>query len=610
MKNFRLLTTVLLLVMATLVMAANKKSKTFSGRFKNETVKEILKQMKKECGTSVSFQPNSISRKRKVTVHFSNRAPEEVLQELFDCEYVIAPGKRKNSFVISLVDQTPSSQVLETYVMDTTLHSTRIIRQEEVDSLHATIVTRQHLSLITLKDTILTTCNRVEHRTESGEVLKRVAVPYRHSLQAYLGGAYTSLGYAAEQGKNMGGIGGEVSLRYAVFFTPEWGLALGVDYDTYQSYARLNGLYRWNGQVDSEGESYNHLGLTHDWTEQQRIHEVSVPVMLEYQHRFNDRYGIFCGLGAYVGMPLLSGWSLRSGSLEHQGEYPQWGLTLDQITGHDFYTETVGTDFAKDNHGLELQMITVGAKADLGALIALTEQLDLFAGVYAKVDAMDIAGDHQAELGWKQDNATPDYRRHDFMTDYAGLLNTNQTAAVRPWEVGVKVGIHFRPKPKDKKKVEDMTICEVVVDSTYSSALRYDSLYTESQDTIASLRRMLQKSVIWFGVNDYQHPRLEPADILEQVAEILIANPSQRIAINGHASAEGNARANQTLSDRRAATVTKMLIELGVPAEQIVTKGYSSSVNYVREENEENPATQGRSAAELNRRVEIIPLND
>lgn len=613
MKHFRYLLSILLLCLVTVVAGAannqKKKSRTFTGHYKERPIKEVLKDLKSDCGISVSTQKGAVNRNRKVTVHFVAATPDEVLHELFDCAYVITQGqgKRKNSYQVNALDVTPHSEVVQTYVRDTTLHSTDVVSRVEVDSLHATIVTRRQTSLVTLEDSIRTTQNRIDRRDEEGKEVKTGTDAYHHSLQAYLGGAYSSLGYRLQEGKNLGGIGGEVSLRYAYFFTPEWGLGVGVDYDTYHSVGQFDGIHRWDGQRDSEGEQYNHLALTHKWREQQRIHEVSIPIVAEYQHRWDNNYGIFCALGAYVGMPLAAGWSLKRGALEHQGEYPQWGLTLDGITGHDFYTETIGQDFSTERHKLELKKLTAGVKADVGALIPLTDQMDLFAGVYAKVDALDIQGERHGDLGWQQAEATPAYRKHNFMPEYAGMLNTNMTAAVRPYEVGLKVGIHFRPTvTKSVKK----TICNVLVDTTYSSSFRYDTIHTDIPDTIVSLRRTLHKAVIWFAVNDYEHPRVQPEDLLERVAEILIAQPEQRIAINGHASSEGNARINQQLSDRRAETVARMLIQLGVPAEQIVTKGFSSEIDYQRDEDTDTTIIEGRTAAELNRRVEIIPLND
>lgn len=409
------------------------------------------------------------------------------------------------------------------------------------------------------------------------------------------------MGYRLQDGKNLGHAGGEVSVRYAYFFTPEWGLGIGADFSTYGSRAKLNTMHQWDGQTDTEGENYNHRAVTHDWKEDQRNYMLSIPLTIQYQHRFNDKVGIFTALGGFVGMPLISNYQLVSGAVEHRGYYPQWNLELFNLANHDFYTEHIGEAFAKDPHPLTLKPIAAGVKVDLGVIVPLTQQLDLFAGLYGSVVCNDLQTEQHA-LGWQQ-TAFDDYRQHAFMPEYQGIANSTHTNAIRPWAVGIKVGIHFRPAKKAPKAILGSE-CLVLIDTTYHTTQHADTIVLSSVDTIVSLKKTLEKSVIWFNVNDYKHPRLEPADILEQVAEILKANPAQRVHVNGHASEEGNKHANQILSNRRAETIANLLKALGVPAEQLIVHGYSADVQY------EGTGNTTLTQRELNRRVEIIPIND
>lgn len=602
MKKFLLLSLSLMLLSLP-AGAAGKNAKTFSGKYQNKAVREVLSDLRKETGTSVKLQKKLVNPTRKVTVTFRNADPDDVIHELFDCEYEISrTGKKQTGYFVAKRDLSPREQVIGTYPSDSSLVRSDVTERVEVESQHVTLITRRQMWDRVLTDSVLTEQDRITR--PSHEVQPEAPAPSRkgHSLQAYVAGGYSSLGYQLQGGSNLGGVGAEVALRYAYFFTPEWGLSVGVDYDTYGSAGRLKGTCRWDDQIDSEGEQYNHLAVPHGWTERQRIHEVSVPVMAEYQHMFSDKVGIFAALGGYVGLPLVSSWGLASGKLEHQGEYPKWNLLLYGIGEHDFYTEAIGRDFSKKKHNLDLGMLTAGLKADVGAILPLTDKIDLFAGVYAKADVLDIApSGEKAALGWQQPGEAG-YRQHAFMPEYAGVVNTDRVGAVRPYEVGVKVGIHFRPAKRAPKPVVEHD-CLVVTDSLYSARLHHDTVYHYTRDSIQSLRQTLQKAVIWFAVNDYEHPRLKPADILDRVAEILIANPSEKVAINGHASAEGNARANQVLSDRRARCVADLLIRKGVQPSQLRVNGFSSSVDY------QGDNTEG-SKAELNRRVEIIPLND
>lgn len=599
MKRFTLITLALFFLVPTSVFAAKD---TFSKRYKNKPVKEVLADLKDATGVRVSYKRKEVNNTRRVTVTFHNATPEEVLNELFDCEYSISKkGKKGNSYVITKRILLQADTLVSSTPVDTVSVAKRVTSQVEQPDRSMTLLYREERLLVNYRDSILHTKERIDRpRVEKQVTKEEVPANKGSSLQFYLGGAYSSMGYSLKDGKNLGHIGGEVSVRYAYFFTPEWGLGIGVDFTTYGSRGRLNTTLQWDGQADSDGEKYNHRAATHDWKEDQRTYMLSIPLTVQYQHRFNEKVGIFAALGGFVGLPLISNYRLVSGAVEHRGEYPQWGLELYGLNNHDFYTEHIGEAFSKEAHQLSLKQIAAGVKLDLGVLIPMNEKIDLFAGVYGSVVCNDLQTEQHA-LGWQQ-AGYDDYRKHAFMPEYQGLANSTYTNAIRPWEAGIKVGIHFRPEKKAPKPVMGSG-CLIVLDTTYYTKHHADTIVLASVDTIVSLKKTLEKSVIWFNVNDYKHPRLEPADIIEQVAEILKSNPSQRVYINGHASEEGNKRTNQVLSNRRAETIAAMLKALGVPAKQLVVHGYSADIQY-------QGTSTTRTQRELNRRVEIIPIND
>ena len=79
----------------------------------------------------------------------------------------------------------------------------------------------------------------------------------------------------------------------------------------------------------------------------------------------------------------------------------------------------------------------------------------------------------------------------------------------------------------------------------------------------------------------------------------LLKQDSLRIEIVGHTDSTGDAKNNQDLSERRAATVKKVLVErYGADANRITTKGLGQSQPL-----QENSTAEGRA---LNRRIEIV----
>ena len=89
---------------------------------------------------------------------------------------------------------------------------------------------------------------------------------------------------------------------------------------------------------------------------------------------------------------------------------------------------------------------------------------------------------------------------------------------------------------------------------------------------------------------------------IKKVAEILKANPSLKIEIDGYTDDRGSKNYNLVLSKRRADAVKEVLVKkFHIKADRIVTKGYGEEYPLVPNTTETNRA--------INRRVEIVALN-
>lgn len=92
--------------------------------------------------------------------------------------------------------------------------------------------------------------------------------------------------------------------------------------------------------------------------------------------------------------------------------------------------------------------------------------------------------------------------------------------------------------------------------------------------------------------------RPESISEVENIRELLVANPGLRVQINGHTDNSGNAATNKTLSLKRATSVVTYLAQKGIAASRLNAKGYGSDRPIVSNDDEEG----GR---EINRRTEI-----
>ena len=92
----------------------------------------------------------------------------------------------------------------------------------------------------------------------------------------------------------------------------------------------------------------------------------------------------------------------------------------------------------------------------------------------------------------------------------------------------------------------------------------------------------------------------ESFSLLHDIAEVIKKNPHiKKLSIEGHASAEGDAKANKKLSDARAKAVMEYLVKKeSIPAASLVAKGWGEEKPIG-----DNNTPEGREA---NRRVEFL----
>lgn len=90
----------------------------------------------------------------------------------------------------------------------------------------------------------------------------------------------------------------------------------------------------------------------------------------------------------------------------------------------------------------------------------------------------------------------------------------------------------------------------------------------------------------------------ENRQIVEAHARYLVANPTLRVTLEGHADERGTREYNLALGERRAQAVERVMRVLGVAAGRLTVTSYGEEKPIAPEHNE--------SAWALNRRVEII----
>jgi len=121
----------------------------------------------------------------------------------------------------------------------------------------------------------------------------------------------------------------------------------------------------------------------------------------------------------------------------------------------------------------------------------------------------------------------------------------------------------------------------------------------QTRDTVRGL--VVNMPDVLFDFNKYT---LKPAarERLARVSGIVLAYPDLKLEIEGHTDSIGSEEYNQTLSEKRAATVRDYLVSSGVSIANVVARGLGKSDPVA-----DNSSTAGRKQ---NRRVEMIVSGD
>ena len=452
------------------------------------------------------------------------------------------------------------------------------------------------------------------------EIIKTDSTDRRgHYIEAHLGLGYGSLGYSLSGAENRvnGSFSGLLQLQYAYFFHKNWGVGAGVWFTNYTSIAHIGGDYTWtqykngNPLVDSDTEqNYHHTASVHKWRERETLHNIGIPISLQFQYEKPDwKARIFAAVGIAPSFSVSKKYRVLDGEIAHSAFYPAWNLTLDNM--HEFVTRDYRN--APESKGQLSVRPQVAIFADFGALLPVTKQIDLFVGGYFNVVANDVNSSARRDIGWRD-------TRFDFMDQYAGAYATTNASASHPFEVGVKVGIHWHYIKPDKHETVDYFEYFTRQDTTIAYVPRQDTIITEHIDTIipepvdtvvpepvARMKKLEEVAEeveklnkIYFAFDSYELTN-KAKRYLSSIVRILNDAPDAKIAIDGHASVEGDVTHNDILSKNRANSVYRYLLRAGLKSDRVVVLGHGSRIP-----NEETD----REELKRDRRVEVKVIRE
>ena len=281
----------------------------------------------------------------------------------------------------------------------------------------------------------------------------------------------------------------------------------------------------------------------------------------------------------------LSSPGITSIGANNQGANPTARYTLNFSSGARGYLDMK----RNDKQQWTLDTLTLPSKQDLAkdkvAPMAMNDPMGIVSSFMDAVAKADFRGARKFVDGTKVQDAT-----------VAGLCILFEEGAFRlredapiktAYEAPTNAGFFVHLQDAQGRKVGNVGLTVAKTDGQWLVAeASLDSMleaYTKRQGAGDDIFIPIVKNpqggdslALFFGFNEDTLSKRSERQ-LQIVAEAIKMDSGKKLEISGHTDDVGSERYNQGLSERRAAAVKAQLVQFGVPAERIVTKGFGKS---------------------------------
>ena len=203
-------------------------------------------------------------------------------------------------------------------------------------------------------------------------------------------------------------------------------------------------------------------------------------------------------------------------------------------------------------------------------------QMSRFEGIYPGLSASA-----NAEIeGWRHVSISFNKRALKVYLDDTRLLNI-PNLKVRP--TGISIWGDFNQYNHTYSYIKNISLAR-------GGVKLYDKMMQDGKIVATGIRFDVGKATL----------KPESMGIINTIAEMMEEHPELKFSIEGHTDSDGDADANQKLSEDRANAVKNKLVSMGISADRLSTKGFGESNPVATNDTSEGKAN--------NRRVEFIKI--
>ena len=440
-----------------------------------------------------------------------------------------------------------------------------------------------------------------------------------HFIFFDVGGGINNVAFSLNDtiGKKNPGLGISARLGYRYFFTPNWGIGFGINFNTFQSATKLDYKQFLEKNIDtlankdfSEDQRTRTFYAAFDGLKERiTMTAVTIPIGLYYQQSLGSKFRIGAGVNFSYTQILSKKYKTVDGSLHNSCTYEAFRLTIDNLQEYGLgkYTKLDGSP--------DIKTTALGIGGELSLHYALTSQLDITLNVCGTYRLGDIKNRKDSELWNAQDTVAN--------TAYLGVTQVAFCKNVNLVNVGATIGLRYRFAKKPQPQIIERVLPPIFENDVVAEVDTFDSWYNRNADDygvnimpmgytfvnsgLDMTKQLERKQVgdpigvpIHFALNSDQLADTSHT-LMDTVVVFLKKNPDViKMEVSAHTDNIGSDAYNLDLSKRRARTVVNYLIRQGVEPERLVAVGYGES----RPLND-NSTDEMR---EINRRVEFVIL--
>ncbi len=269
----------------------------------------------------------------------------------------------------------------------------------------------------------------------SGQVLAQS----NNEASFYLQGSFSKLSYEALGNDSELGNGFGVGAKYAYYISDNWSLGTGTEFQYMEGAIfspNVQGAYTTQ---DSEGDGFEFRYNADNFSENQDVYFLNIPLQIQYETSGNTRF--YAAAGVKTGLVLASEYRNSVTALETSGYYPQYDVELTEPEFAGF-----GEFGPVNNSKSELDLKTnFVAHLESGVKLMLENSQSLYMGLFLDYGLNDIKPDASGErlIDYNDQNPTA-FAFGSLLSSRRDMNSEQYLDEVRTLAFGLKIQYAFQ----------------------------------------------------------------------------------------------------------------------------------------------------------------------